>query len=69
MRDGFIQLEQASVDMFRHLLEKNPQVRDEFERYKLSIKEHGEFIQELMMGEPGEVTPQVSTFLLSTLCV
>ena len=52
----FTQHEQASVAMFRHLLEKNQQVRDEFERWKLSTIDHGKFIEELIMGEPSQVS-------------
>ena len=61
----FTQHEKASVDMFRHLLEKNQQVRDEFEKAKLNIKEHGKFIEELIMGEPDESSSQVSLLLHS----
>ena len=61
----FTQHEQASVDMFRHMLEKNPQVRDEFERWNLSTKEHRKFVAELIMGEPDENSPQVSIILHS----
>ena len=56
----FTQHEDASVDMFCHLLEKNQHVRDEFEKWKLSIKEHGKFVAELIMGEPDKSSPQVS---------
>ena len=61
----FTQHEKASVDMFRHLLEKNQQVRNEFERWKLRIKENGKFIEELIMGEPDESFSQVSLLLYS----
>ena len=64
---AFTQHEKASVDMFHHMLEKNQQVRDEFERWNLSIEEHGKFTAELIMGEPGANTPQVSTLLQSAL--
>lgn len=64
----FTQHEKASVDMFRHLLEKNQQVRNEFERWKLRIKENGKFIEELIMGEPDESSSQVS-LLLHSHCI
>ena len=64
----FTQHEKASVDMFRHLLEKNQQVRNEFERWKLRIKEDGKFIEELIMGEPDESSSQVS-LLLHSHCI
>ena len=56
----FAQHEQASVDMFRHMLEKNPPVREEFEKWSLSTEEHGKFVAELILGEPDENSPQVS---------
>jgi len=61
----FTQHEQASVNMFRHLLEKNQQVRNEFERWNLSIKEHGKFIEELIVGEPDESSPLVSELIIA----
>ena len=64
----FTQHEQASVNMFRHLLEKNQQVRNEFERWNLRIKEDGKFIEELIMGEPDESSSQVS-LLLHSHCI
>lgn len=48
--------------MFDHMLKKK-EVRDEFENYKLDVKEHGAFIKELIMGEPGENAPEVSILL------
>ena len=63
---SFTQHEKASVDMFRHILEKNKQVRDEFKKWKFSIKEHGKFVTELIIGEPDENSPQVS-ILATTL--
>lgn len=42
---------------------KKKEVRDEFENYKLDVKEHGAFIKELIMGEPGENAPEVSILL------
>ena len=56
----FTQHEKASVDMFCHLLEKNQQVRDEFESCNLSTVEHGKFVAELIMGEPNQSSSQVS---------
>ena len=64
----FTQHEQASVDMFRHMLEKNQQVRDEFERWGLSIEEHGKFIAELIMGKPDQNSPQVSNSAYIPVC-
>ena len=55
------------MKMFRHMLDKNQQLRDEFERWNLSTEEHGELIEELIMGESGENSPPVS--MLSQLCM
>ena len=49
--------------MFHHMLENNQQVQNEFERWKISDKEYREFIEELIMGEPGENAKRVSTLL------
>ena len=49
--------------MFHHMLAKNPPVQEEFKRWKISDKEYREFIEELIMGEPGENAKQVSTLL------
>ena len=57
------QHEDASVEMFHHMLRKNKEVKEEFERCKLDIKEHGDFIAELIKGEPGENSPRVSMLL------
>ena len=59
-KQSFTQHEQASVDMFRHMLEKNQHVREEFERWSLSTEEHGKFVAELILGKPDENSPQVS---------
>lgn len=58
----YTQHEHASVEMFDHML-KEKEVRDEFEKYKLDVEEHGAFIKELIMGEPGEKAPEVSILL------
>ena len=60
---SFTQHEQASVDMFRHMLEKNPPVREEFEKWSLSTEERGKFVAELILGEPDENSPRVSQAL------
>ena len=60
----FTQHEEASVAMFRHMLE-DEQVRDEFETWKLSIDKHGKFIEELIMGEPDKTSSKVSILLHS----
>ena len=52
-----------SVDMFHHMLDKNSQTQDGFERWNLNLKEHREFISELIMGEPGEYSSKVSILL------
>ena len=57
------QHEQASVAMFHHMLEKNQHVREEFKRSNLSIEEHEKFVADLIMGKPGEKSPQVSILL------
>ena len=62
---SFTQHENASVAMFHHMLEKNQHVRDEFERLNLSTEEHGKFVADLIMGKPGEKSPQVSILLHS----
>ena len=64
----FTQHEQASVAMFRHMLEKNQQVQNEFERWNLRIKEDGKFIEELIMGEPDKSSSRVS-LLLHSNCI
>ena len=61
---SFTQHEQASVDMFHHMLE-NQQVRDEFKRWNLSTEKHGKFVAELITGKPGEDSPEVSILLHS----
>ena len=71
--DHFIQHEQASVDMFRHMLENNPPVREEFEKWNKEHgkfveerkPEHGKFVEELITGKPGEDSPEVSILLHS----
>ena len=65
MTINHLQHEQASVDMFHHMLDKNPQVRDEFEKWNLSTEEHGKFVAELIMGEPDKNSSQVSIILHS----
>ena len=54
--------------MFHHMLDKNQQVRKEFERWNLSTEEHGELIEELIMGECGENSPLVSILLHFPVC-
>ena len=49
--------------MFRHMLDKNQQVQNEFERWEISDEKYKEFIEELIMGEPGENAQRVSTLL------
>ena len=51
------------MDMFRHMLDKNQQVQNEFERWEISDEKYKEFIEELIMGEPGENAQRVSTLL------
>ena len=51
------------MDMFRHMLENNQQVQDEFENWKISNGKYKKFIEELIMGEPGENAERVSTLL------
>jgi len=60
---SFTQHEDASVEMFRHMLEEREAVRNEFKEYKLDVKEHGAFIEELIMGKPRVNTPAVSILL------
>lgn len=45
------------------MLKEREAVRNEFEKYKLDVKEHGTFIEELIMGKPGVNTPAVSILL------
>ena len=59
------QHEAASVKMFHHMLRKNKEVEEEFGRCELSIKEHGDFIAELIMGVPDENSPPVSTYVVA----
>lgn len=49
--------------MFRHMLRERESVRNEFKEYKLDVKEHGAFIEELIMGKPRVNTPAVSILL------
>ena len=40
-------------------------MQDEFGKYGLDVEEHGAFIEELIIGEPGENAPPVSILLRS----
>ena len=57
-----MQHEHASVDMLRHMLDNSKQLQEEFKSHGLSVEKDRPFIEELIMGKPGEDAPHVSIF-------